>query len=386
MGESAPQKGERLDAVDLLRVASALLVIAFHYGAAFALGGSYNSEGWAEISTLPREWIAYSWFGWVGVEIFFVISGLVIAGSAEKVRAGTFLARRARRLVPAAWLCATITALVLIGMGNGPGHVLYQWAGSAAFLPVWPWIDASYWTLGIEISFYLLVALTIHVTGSARLEGLAWLLALLSLGYYSVVLAIGVAPHAADRRWLDLALLPHGALFALGIFARAILTTGLRPARAAGVLLCVLLGLVEIVGGAAGGAHAFGITGSQAVPAFIFLAAMAILFAAPILQAPLGRVLPPRLVTLLGLATYPLYLLHQDAGGALVVLLQRAGLAPVPALMLTLAAVIGAALLVAGLLEPALRRWLVRSAGAARSALAGALRPAPIFLREHSER
>lgn len=385
MGSSAHNRGERLDAVDLLRVCSALLVLAFHYGATFARGGSDNSAGWAGIDTLPRDWAAYSWFGWVGVEVFFVISGLVIAGSARGVGAGTFLARRARRLVPAAWLCATITALVLLGMGAGPAHLLTQWAGSMVFSPVGPWIDASYWTLGIEISFYLLVAGAVRLTGSARLEGLAWLLALASLGYYAVVLATGMAPRVADRRWLDLLLLPHGALFGLGIFVRAILTTGLRPARAAGVLLCVLLGLIEILGTAASVTTEFGIGTGQAAPAIVFLAAVAILLAAPWLQAPLGRMLPHRQVTLLGLATYPLYLLHQDAGGALFVLLQRAGLAPVPAIALTVLAVVAGALLVAGAIEPALRRRLVRAAQAGRSAFAR-VRTAPIFLGEHAKR
>lgn len=384
MGGSARQ-GERLDAVDLLRIFSALLVVGFHYCAGFAKGGSYNSEDWAEIATLPHSWIAYSWFGWVGVEIFFVISGVVIAGSAQGTRAGAFLARRARRLVPAAWLCATVTALVLIGMGSAPARILYQWSGSVAFAPIWPWIDASYWTLGIEIAFYLLVAATIRLTGAARLEVLAWLLALASLGYYAVVLATGSAPQLADRRWLDLALLPHGALFALGIFARATFTTGLPPMRAAGVLLCILLGLIEILGAAAGGAREFGITGSQNPPMILFLVGVAIIFAAPALQAPLGRVLSPRLVTLLGLATYPLYLLHQDVGGALFVLLQRAGIAPVPALMLAFAAVVGAALLVAGVFEPVLRRRLVYATAGLRSALLR-FRPVPIFVREHAER
>ena len=47
-------------------------------------------------------------FGWIGVEIFFVISGYVIASSAEGAAPRTFLRRRAQRLLPAAWVCATI--------------------------------------------------------------------------------------------------------------------------------------------------------------------------------------------------------------------------------------------------------------------------------------
>jgi peptidoglycan/LPS O-acetylase OafA/YrhL len=51
-------------------------------------------------------------FGWVGVEIFFVISGFVIAFTAEGASSRAFLRSRVLRLVPGPWICATI-ALVL---------------------------------------------------------------------------------------------------------------------------------------------------------------------------------------------------------------------------------------------------------------------------------
>src|SRR5712675_1260110 len=62
----------------------------------------------------------YTWFGWVGVEIFFVISGFVIANSASKSSATEFLVGRALRLYPAVWVCATATLLVLVLFGSGP--------------------------------------------------------------------------------------------------------------------------------------------------------------------------------------------------------------------------------------------------------------------------
>jgi hypothetical protein len=56
----------------------------------------------------------FTWFGWVGVETFFVISGFVIANSAIKSSVIEFLFGRALRLYPAVWVCSTLTFVVLV--------------------------------------------------------------------------------------------------------------------------------------------------------------------------------------------------------------------------------------------------------------------------------
>src|SRR3954454_12380212 len=66
----------------------------------------------------------YTWFGWVGVEIFFVISGFVIANSASTSSPGGFLLGRALRIYPAVWVCATATFLILLLFGSGPASEL----------------------------------------------------------------------------------------------------------------------------------------------------------------------------------------------------------------------------------------------------------------------
>jgi peptidoglycan/LPS O-acetylase OafA/YrhL len=56
----------------------------------------------------------YTWFGWVGVEIFFVISGFVIANSASKSSPKEFLFGRALRLYPAVWIASTLSLVILL--------------------------------------------------------------------------------------------------------------------------------------------------------------------------------------------------------------------------------------------------------------------------------
>jgi len=62
---------------------------------------------------------AGAWLGWVGVEIFFVLSVFVIAYSAEGSSAFSFFRSRILRLMPAVWICASLVFAVLL-----VGHML----------------------------------------------------------------------------------------------------------------------------------------------------------------------------------------------------------------------------------------------------------------------
>jgi peptidoglycan/LPS O-acetylase OafA/YrhL len=138
--------------IDLIRFAAALMVSFFHIG--FSCWASPTSGGAAMLRdayALP-ELADVTWFGWVGVEIFFVISGFVIASSAEGATPLSFIRSRVLRLYPAVWICATATALLLLAVGllSSPKRYL----ASMLLVPTGPWIDGQYWTLGVEIVFY----------------------------------------------------------------------------------------------------------------------------------------------------------------------------------------------------------------------------------------
>ncbi|HEY6510923.1 MAG TPA: acyltransferase [Burkholderiaceae bacterium] len=119
-------------------------------------------------------------FGWTGVWLFFLISGYVItrgfdggeytgAGVAE--RFGTFIARRAARIVPAYLLYLAACTLVALALGNpAPLSSLpyllsftFNWHMIAGF---WPghvdWAPFGHlWTLSVEQQFYLLFPLIV---------------------------------------------------------------------------------------------------------------------------------------------------------------------------------------------------------------------------------
>ena len=145
--------------LDLVRFAAALIVTLFHL--AYFDWHGVPSDFAMELSGVGSTFSS----GWVGVPIFFVLSGFVIAFSATGRTAEQFVKSRVVRLYPSAWICATITAIFIFGDPN----LIEEYLRSVMLIPVGPWVDVVYWTLGVEIAFYSLVALVLVAAGGHRL-------------------------------------------------------------------------------------------------------------------------------------------------------------------------------------------------------------------------
>lgn len=160
----APQ---RVAGLDWLRGLASLAVCwfhltKFHYNVA-------DQRGYA----LVRQSGAY---GWLGVEVFFVISGFVIPYSLYRARYRVrhffvYLARRIVRLDPP-YLAAigVILALALVASlkSGRPLEVDAEPVGLARVLlhlgylnifTRYAWLNPSFWTLAIEMQYYLLIGL-----------------------------------------------------------------------------------------------------------------------------------------------------------------------------------------------------------------------------------
>ena len=164
MARAAPATESYLRPLDGLRGAAVLLVLAYH--------AAYLTAGWGP-RILPG--------GFVGVDLFFVLSGFLITRMlvtelrrTDRIDLGGFGMRRIRRLVPALvaavlalevlrWLHPSIAARSLSGQAitaatgawSAIGSVLYvsnyQQASGHAFVP-----ELSHtWSLAIEAQYYL---------------------------------------------------------------------------------------------------------------------------------------------------------------------------------------------------------------------------------------
>ncbi len=148
----------RVQTLDLLRLVAVLGVILFHYG---FRGPSV--QGTTHVA-LP-ELASFARYGFLGVPIFFIISGFVIAYSAEGRTAIGFAIARVARIYPGFVFCMTLTFLMTLAFGAPTFETsLWQWAANlfiASPALRQPYMDSAYWSLVYEITFYAWVTILI---------------------------------------------------------------------------------------------------------------------------------------------------------------------------------------------------------------------------------
>ncbi|WP_247769417.1 acyltransferase [Bradyrhizobium sp. 192] len=220
--------------LDPLRFAAALGVAIFHqmfWSWAWTSIGVPGFERTVAADVIYPSAAPFTWFGWVGVEIFFVISGFVIANSASQSSPGAFLLGRALRLYPAVWVCATATLLVLLLFGSGPAsELILPYIHAMLMVPkgvTGQWLDEVYWTLAAETAFYGLVFCAM-LTRKITLRHLAFGLTIYSAMFNAVALLVASCTTPSDLPYLVILmfrvpcaafLLSHGCFFALGDLA-----------------------------------------------------------------------------------------------------------------------------------------------------------------------
>lgn len=362
---SQPHASRSFAGIDLIRFGAALLVTLYHLAYLSRLGDP-SAAALGAIAPLAAS-------GWVGVQIFFVLSGFVIAFSASRGKgARAFVRGRAARLYPAVWICASITALLSFRTGIGADYLR-----SILLWPVGPWVSGVYWTLAVETMFYALVAIVLAWRGPAALPRLAMMLGSVSALYWIVRIVAELRTGSSD--WLfgslnyfpgHLLLLRSGCMFALGMLLfDAFGRNDLRRWRS--LLAFTLCSALAIVLRARTLAVEDGVALTTSLfPLLLWLTAVLLLVSAVVWNAALGAALARhvRLVRTLGLMTYPLYLLHSELGSWVID--HSRALGAWPGLLLAIATVLAAAALVLPV-EDFLRRAIFeRKPGSAHSTAA----------------
>jgi peptidoglycan/LPS O-acetylase OafA/YrhL len=323
LSSPAGNRPRQLLGLDLLRFLAAMLVVFHHYGWAF---GIYWHKGVA-----PRL-ADYAWVGFVGVQIFFVLSGFVIAYSAQRVTPINFIRSRFMRLYPAAWVCTACTLLVSF-LGHHPfDHQIKSSVDSFLLSPIGPWVDGVYWTLGVELSFYFIIFLLLVTRNFHRID-----IVMSTVGMISTLCVLYAAgnlhhwfhiPHLGGRyanqvfniRILSLLLLPFGCFFALGTLIWRCLFDRVTLSRLIMILICFAGGLIETRVHAGWVADDFPSRHWIAAPA-IFTVAVLLIVASVRWNVAFHQKVGAkgaRVIRRIGLLTYPLYLLHQRAGDVLI--------------------------------------------------------------------
>jgi peptidoglycan/LPS O-acetylase OafA/YrhL len=324
-----PAPPSRLATVDVLRGVAALAVSWFH----FTNGNqAFLADGWLKHSGA---------YGWLGVEVFFVISGFIIPLSLDRGGYrlhdfGTFVLKRVLRLDPP-YIAAIVVILglgwlsaQLPGFRGQPQDVsLAQVLLHLGYVNVffgYPWLSPVFWTLALELQYYLAIGLLFPLA-IARRETMraVVIVALASLGF-----VFPAEPFLF--RWLP--------LFGVGIAVFELHTSRLGASSCAAAVACCAVSTALLHGAIV----AIVVVGTGMLIAFATLPA----------RGPLGW---------LGKVSYSLYLLHVPIGGRVVNFGERFDLSvwmQGVVLVAAVAASLLAAWLLYALVEQPAQRWSSR--------------------------
>jgi len=301
-------------AVDLIRLIAACLVVLYH----FALFDNALTGETAFPFLRP-----FGVVGDIGVEIFFVISGLVIAMSAENARglqgAVRFIQLRASRILPALWLSSLIGFAVLSLAGGSLPMLGVLLMKSATLSPIGPYIDGVVWSLVVEAVFYLTVGITIIAAPRISLEMLAKMICAAS----AIYLIVWTVAFLTNKPLFELLsrfpskvfLLRYGVFFALGMLLRSSLRGNRSASNRGAMLMAGIMCVLEIC------THKDLIWGASIAAASIWVAAVAIMIFCIARADAIENRLNHRkrkAIRYLGKFSYPLYLNHYTFGGLIM--------------------------------------------------------------------
>lgn len=300
-------KLNRLSELDAMRGIAALCVVFYHFNNPYL---PYNPD----YGHLPML------FGWgrFGVQIFFAISGFVICMTLERMNSvATFAKARFRRLFPTYW-AAMIVTITVVGLA-GPEKLMVnpqQALFNTTMLHYWfdvKGVDGSYWTLSIELSFYLVMAMLLRFGLLARLE-------LVLLGWLTLHV-LQTDSQLFSGTAARIMALDHIPFFAIGMIHYRYYR-GLINGRHTAIWYLVLMAIATLTGWWA-----------------VILTALIIgIFSA--MTSGFLRFLTHPVLLWLGAISYPLYLIHQYIAYVLIDRMAGAGVPLFGAMLITLPIVV----------------------------------------------
>ncbi|MET7971372.1 acyltransferase [Micromonospora sp. NPDC005305] len=273
----------RIRVLDGLRLVAALMVVSYHYFGFASMPSAY---------------------GWLGVELFFLISGFVICMSSMGHTVGQFATSRIVRLFPAYWVGVLLTSAVLLIWRVRPAPSAGEIAVNLTMLQSGVGVrsvDGVYWTLWAELRFYLLFALVVWFGVNYRrvvLFCVAWL-----FGAVLTMKTPGLANTILVSEWAPY-FIAGIAFFLIHRYGQNLLLWGL-------IGVCFLLSSNHVIGLAN---RANKLSGRTDLPGWPAAAVLAVFFALMAAVALGWLRVDWAWLSVAGALTYPLYLIHQYVG------------------------------------------------------------------------
>ena len=166
----------RIKELDAFRGIAAMAVVLYHYTTRY--NQIFDTSSKLNLS-----------FGWLGVPLFFILSGFVIHLTIDRsISVKHFLIKRFVRLYPTYWVALTITLTVMLAAGSMFEHSYFHISKLDVLANFTMWhqffhfnhIDGAYWSLLPELLFYCLMAFLLFIH---KIKNFYW--------YNSILLLIG---------------------------------------------------------------------------------------------------------------------------------------------------------------------------------------------------
>ena len=339
----------RVVELDLLRFLAALAVVLYHF--------TYHLRDSETAVDLFPSIGRVGMHGYLGVNLFFMISGFVILWTARDRTPSGFVLSRITRLYPEFWIGVLLSSIafsfhpVTVGRTITAPQVLANLTMVPAFLGQ-DYVDDVYWTLFVELKFYALLWGLSVTRQMKRVE--VWLFAWLIVTIACFTLPV---PNALK----SLALYPYGPLFIGGSLFYLIRAEGATPARFVGAAVCGLVAMTQVTLQMSNFVQPQDVsTATQwesRILIFLFFATFAVIALRRSAAVPFAAA-----IAFLGALTYPLYLVHNI--GRVMVLRPLATHEKYVALVLAVAFSLLLAAMIAWLVDGRVRRpfarWLER--------------------------
>lgn len=287
---------KRLELLDYGRFCAALSVVLFHYTFNGIANGKISSIG-----HIPLV-IEITKYGYLGVELFFMISGYVIFFSAKNRSAAQFAVGRVIRLYPAYWFAVLFTSFFALKWGGNlmsvyPTQIIVNFSMLQSFFGVGH-VDGVYWTLVYEITFYAAVFLLLFCGLQSRLKSIFIFWPVLFCA--ALLLEKQSLPYLGGYYYYFAA----GALF-------AILKEGFDWRAALGLLMVYALCLYFSAGVVV---QLTGVKGAEYSPVVIGLTVTAFFLLFILQDTRRAQLLNLPMSGVAGALTYPMYLMHAHFG------------------------------------------------------------------------
>lgn len=194
---------QRLLGADFLRAAACMMVLLHHLAFRMDMG---NVPAWAAGT------MQFLVMGSFGVSVFFVLSGFLLARpfwlaldqGKPMPSLRIFTIRRAARILPGFWLALILSFVLSLTVSGSPldGEHIIRFVAGFFLVSDWHWLtlfpvdnNGPLWSIGFEVTSYLLLPFFLAVLFALRLRG--WTARLAWVGILALVLVL----HAAMVQW-----------------------------------------------------------------------------------------------------------------------------------------------------------------------------------------